>query len=125
MLSPYHDRQVVSFFNRISPRALMHGGRYKGLLRPLARKYLPGLGLEQQRKDYPIDQEHRRLSELRASLASAWRVSNFEALGDIGVVVPGSLRREHERFPSRGFHDLGAMFGLLCADQWIRVKRGG
>src|SRR5262245_38457695 len=43
LLSPYHDRRLVSFFNRIPPRVLLHRGRYKGLLRPVVARHLPGL----------------------------------------------------------------------------------
>jgi asparagine synthase (glutamine-hydrolysing) len=118
LLSPYHDRRLVSFFNRIPPRALIHGARYKGLLRPVAEKYLPALGLDRQRKDYPADRQNRKLLELRESVARAWSVCGWEALQRLGVVDAARLPRPSD-FEHLTFEDLAQGVVLMTSERWL------
>jgi hypothetical protein len=52
VLSPFHDRQVIRFFQHTDPQMLLYSHRNKGLLRHFAARNLPGLGLEGQEKTY-------------------------------------------------------------------------
>ena len=124
LLSPYHDRELVRFFNRIAPKVLLHGNRYKGLLRPVVGKRLPGLGFENQKKAYSPDWESRHLRDLRAPIARLWPGERFEALGALGVVDPASVLNESDRIATYGFTSLVRLFGLMSAERWIRVHAG-
>ena len=66
---------------------LVHGGRYKGLLRPVVARHLPGLGLEDQRKDYPGDIQKRKLLEMQRSMSEVWPEFNFGTLDGLGVLA--------------------------------------
>jgi len=121
LLSPYHDRQLVSFLNRISPRALVQGDRYKGLLRPIVARRLPQLGLERQRKHYSDESQQRALSDLRQSLAKAWGDGRFDRLERLGVVNSGAATCEIERHHEQGFNDLVPMFIVMSAERWLGV----
>jgi hypothetical protein len=120
LLSPYHDRRLVSFFNRIPPRVLVHGDRYKGLLRPIVARHLPGLGLENQRKLYPREQEDRNLRDLRHSVASAWAGVRFDRLERLGVVGPGA-KHDFDATGDTGFNAIVRMFIMMSAELWTRV----
>jgi len=124
LLSPYHDRQLIAFFNRIAPRVLLHGDRYKGLLRPVVARRLPGLGFESQKKAYAPEWEARHLSELRQSIARLWPGERFDALADLGIVDPGAVSGETDAIGTYGFTDLVRLFGLMSAERWIRVHTG-
>jgi asparagine synthetase B (glutamine-hydrolysing) len=52
VLSPFHDRQAIRFFQHIDPQTLLYSHRNKGLLRNFAAQQLPGLGVERQEKTY-------------------------------------------------------------------------
>ena len=121
LLSPYHDRRLVSFFNRISPNVLLHGDRYKGLLRPVVAKYLPGLGLESQRKDYLKEAQDLDLKNLRESVARAWPGYDFAALENLGIVDAAVVRREIAGVDQKSFEHLAKLFSMMSAEQWIRV----
>ena len=121
LLSPYHDRQLVSFFNRIPPQVLVHEGRYKGLLRPVVAKDLPRLGLENQRKHYPRDEQAAHLTELRHHVARAWAVARFDTLGRLGVVDPAVIEREMTGTEHQGFDQLVRMFMMMSAERWLGV----
>jgi hypothetical protein len=122
LLSPYHDRRLVAFLNRIPPHVLIHGDRYKGLLRPLVAKHLPGFGLEDQRKQYPEAQQERKRRELRQSMSQAWTNAPLIALEDLGVVDARAAR--HALDPSRadGFADLAQTYAVMSADRWVQAR---
>lgn len=124
LLSPYHDRELVHFFNRISPRVLLHGNRHKGLLRPVVARRLPGLGFESQKKAYAPAWEARHLRDLRQSIARLWPAERFEALADLGIVDSGAVAGETNAIGTYGFTDLVRLFGLMSAERWIRVHTG-
>ena len=123
LLSPYHDRTLVSFLNRISPRLLLHGTRYKGLLRPVATKYVPNVGFDRQRKEYAAGDRLRDVQELRSGIASAWsrvgpRLPGLERLG----IVDGA--RVHEMFagvPTQGLSPLGRDFAIMSHERWLQA----
>jgi asparagine synthetase B (glutamine-hydrolysing) len=121
LLSPYHDRTLVSFLNRISPRLLLHGARYKGLLRPVAGKYLRGLGLENQRKAYERDARERDLREFREGLVRAWPGCRFRALGALGLVDERLAAREIDGVSKEGYPTLGRMFAMMSHEHWLRA----
>lgn len=116
LLSPYHDRRMVSFFNRIPPRVLVYGDRYKGLLRPIVARHLPGLNLENQRKHYPRDQEEQNLRELRKSVAAAWSAARFGVLGRLGVIDAAAA---HDT--NGGYTALVRMFIMMSAERWTEL----
>jgi asparagine synthase (glutamine-hydrolysing) len=121
LLSPYHDRRLVSFLNRIPAAVLLHGGRYKGLLRPLVERRLPRLGLTDQRKDYPADAQAAKLQRLRDSIARARAARSFDALAGAGVVDPGRLSAAVGMSnAAMSFEALARVFYLMSADRWIR-----
>jgi asparagine synthetase B (glutamine-hydrolysing) len=120
LLSPYHDRRLVSFFNRIPPRVLMHGGRYKGLLRPIAVRRLPGLGLDRQRKTYSSAHQKRKLEELRASVAAAWTRYDFEILQGLGVADAARVKDALRTGGDVGFDGLARMVVLMMGERWVR-----
>lgn len=121
LLSPYHDRRLVSFFNRIPPRVLIYGDRYKGLLRPVVAKRFPQFGLEDQRKEYSPDGQNIMRRDLRLAVAAKWPDHRFEVLGRLGVVDAGRAEREVERADAHGFRELTRMFILMSTERWLRV----
>lgn len=125
LLSPYHDHRLVGFFNRISPEVLLHGGRYKGLLRPVVARHFPGLGLERQRKDYPKEHQQRKLAELRQSLSRAARASTYEELSRVGVLDAAAFVHEVRASPQMEFTGLARVFTALSAEQWLPRRTSG
>lgn len=125
LLSPYHDRDLVTFFNRIPPRLLLHGARYKGLLRPVVARHLPDLGLENQRKDYPADAQNRKLTELRQSVTVAWDGFALDTLDGLGVVDSARARRQLVDFSRKPFEDLAQTFVLMSSERWLRANALG
>jgi asparagine synthetase B (glutamine-hydrolysing) len=119
LLSPYHDRRLVSFFNRIPPRVLVHGGRYKGLLRPVVARHLPGLGLENQRKDYPEDIQKRKLLETQRSMSEVWPDFSFGALDRLGVLEARQVRRLAENTEKLTYAGIARLFSLMSAERWV------
>lgn len=124
LLSPYHDRTLVSMLNRISPRLLLHGTRYKGLLRPVVGKYLPGLGLEDQRKYYEPEARERSLRELRDGVAKSWPDSDsrFRSLGALGVVDERLAAREIDGLREKDIAGLTRIFALMNHERWVRAQ---
>ena len=119
LLSPYHDADLVRFFTRIPPPVLVHGNKYKGLLRPVVEKYLPGLGFGGQRKDYPARASDLDLKDLRAGVTAAWPTFRFQKLIDMDLVHPRVMRDEAERIPAHRLESLVRMFALMSAETWI------
>lgn len=121
LLSPYHDKRLVSFFNRIHPRVLLLTDRYKGLLRPIVARHLPGLGLENQRKHYPRDEQREQLEQFRESAAAAWQKTRFDALARAGIVDRTTAPSEVDGLAGKDFNGLARMFIMMSAERWIRV----
>jgi asparagine synthetase B (glutamine-hydrolysing) len=124
LLTPYHDSRLVRFFNRIPPRVLVHGDRYKGLLRPLVARDLPGLGLESQRKEYSRVVGEQRLQEIRGSLLRTWPGFGLDALASSGVVDPVELKKATGSTLVRGFDDAARLFMLMSSERWIEANAG-
>jgi asparagine synthetase B (glutamine-hydrolysing) len=122
LLSPYHDRRLVSFLNRIAPHTLIHGRRYKGLLRPVVAKYLPGLGLEDQRKLYPAADQQRRLRALRGEMAAAWSEQRFSTLARLGLVDERAARRDVDVTGRAGFGSMARIFTVMSAERWVQQR---
>jgi asparagine synthase (glutamine-hydrolysing) len=121
LVSPYHDRRLVTFFNRIPPSVLLHGGRYKGLLRPIAENRLPSLGLGAQRKEYQAGVQKRKRLDLLRSVEQLWPHYDFETLADFGVLDPVAARRGLAGAP-RDTETLSRMVGLMMAERWARAN---
>jgi hypothetical protein len=98
----------------------MHGGRYKGLLRPIAARRLPGLGLERQRKVYSSEHQQRKLNELRASVAAAWARYDFEILDGLGVADAPRAKEALRADGDAGFDGLARMVVLMMGEVWVR-----
>jgi Asparagine synthase len=122
LLSPYHDRRLLSFLNRIAPETLICGGRYKGLLRPVVARYLPGLGLEDQRKHYPKSDQQRQLQRLRGEMSAAWAEQRFATLPGLGVVDHDAVRRDVNVSGSGGFGSMAQIFALMSAERWVQRR---
>jgi asparagine synthase len=122
LLSPYHDRRLVSFLNRIAPEVLLYGKRYKGLLRPVVAKALPGLGLEDQRKHYARADQDRKLAELRQEMASAWADEQLTTLDALGIVRAADARVHYRALAQSGFADLARVYALMSAERWVQER---
>lgn len=121
LLSPYHDSDLVRFFTRIPPPVLVHGNKYKGLLRPVVEKYLPGLGFGNQRKDYPKRAGDLDLWNLREGVTRRWPAFTFSTLAAMDVVHPTVMQQEAQAAPSHALPALVRMFALMSAEVWTSV----
>jgi asparagine synthetase B (glutamine-hydrolysing) len=122
LLSPYHDRRLVSFLNRIPPETLIHGSRYKGLLRPLVAKYLPNLGLEDQRKHYPKAEQDKKRQEVRLEMALAWSSEPLAALDAMDLVDAQVVQREIGAIEALDFTGLARAYVLMSAERWVQGR---
>ena len=118
LLSPYHDSDLVRFFTRIPPPVLVHGNKYKGLLRPVVEKHLPGLGFGGQRKDYPKQASDLDLRNLRDGVTRAWPAFRFSTLSQLDLVHPSVMQHEAQAAPNHGLPALVRMFALMGAETW-------
>jgi asparagine synthetase B (glutamine-hydrolysing) len=119
LLSPYHDKRVVRFLNSIPPQVLLHGENYKGMLRPVAEKRLPDLGLGRQRKIYEAGVRSAQGRELREGVLGAWTDGNCRRLAALGVVDEAAVSNAFAPTAGRTQHDLVSMYALLSADRWL------
>jgi asparagine synthase (glutamine-hydrolysing) len=122
LLSPYHDRRLVSFLNRIPPHVLIHGDRYKGLLRPLVARHLPGIGLENQRKEYPAAAQEAKRRELRQSMAQAWAAQRLTAIGELAIVDAPAALRDLDPLRADGFERIAQTYAAMSADRWVQGR---
>jgi asparagine synthetase B (glutamine-hydrolysing) len=119
LLSPYHDRHVVRFLNSIPPAVLLQGDKYKGMLRPVAQRRLPGLGLESQRKTYSPGVVEAHVQELRAGVLEAWPACSLEHVAALGIVDIDRVRRRLVATPDVRAEDMMSMYALMSTDRWI------
>ena len=119
LLSPYHDKRVVRFLNSIPPQVLLHGENYKGMLRPVAEKRLPDLGLGKQRKIYESGVRSAQGRELREGVLGAWASHNCRRLASLGIVAEAAVGNAFAPAAERTHHDLVSMYALLSADRWL------
>lgn len=117
VLVPYHDASLVQFLRRIPPRALLHENKYKGLLRPVVERHLPGLGFGKQRKEYPKPGQDLVFQTLRDGVSKAWSAHGFQTLSALKVIEPGLLRRDVGQ-TSTDSGELVRMFSLMSAEIW-------
>jgi asparagine synthase (glutamine-hydrolysing) len=118
LLSPYHDRRLVQFLNRVPPELLLQGGAYKGLLRAVAERRLPGLGLQNQRKIYSPGVIADNVKTLRAGMARVWPTERLQKLEALGVADPAATSIRFEMSADRSFDDLITMSAVLSAERW-------
>jgi asparagine synthase (glutamine-hydrolysing) len=118
LLSPYHDRRLIRFLNRVPAEVLLLGSKYKGLLRLIAERRLPGLGLKTQQKVYSASVRDSILDNLRVGTARVWSPDACERLSKLGVVEAEKLRSRFEAPAERGLNDLITMSALLSANRW-------
>ena len=122
LLSPYHDREVVRFFNSIPPHVLLHGDSYKGMLRPVAERRLPKLGLTQQRKVYAPAVRAAQQQEFREGVDAAWPHHALQRLSALGVIEPKTVRKVLDA-PSRDPFTLRiTKYALMSADRWLQAR---
>lgn len=119
LLSPYHDKQVVRFLNSIPPEVLIHGNSYKGMLRPVAEKRLPNLGLSEQKKSYATDLTAAHDRELRDAVFDEWPRHDLAHLGALGIVDVAATQRAYSPEVVRTNGDLVDMYALMSADRWV------
>ncbi len=125
LLSPYHDRRLVRFLNAVPAQVLLDGARYKGLLRPVADRRLPGLQLGSQRKVYGpgVIDTHRR--NLWKGVAAAWpKLREFPRLAALGVVDPKMASSRFDLTGEMLSTGLVEMYALMSADRWIAHHAG-
>lgn len=125
LLSPYHDKTVVRFLNSIPPQVLLQGASYKGMLRPVASRRLPGLGLESQRKVYTSETVTSHVDELRAGVQDTWPSHSLDRLAALGIVDPVQVRRRFQLRPDSGFDDLVPIYALMSAERWLEAHTNG
>jgi hypothetical protein len=118
LLSPYHDRQLVRFLNAVPPEVHLKSARYKNLLRPVAKRRLPGLGMEDQRKDYVPAVQAAHRNNLRQGVAREWPGHRFDHLVRLGV-VEGRVLEQAFVEPSRS--KFVQMYALMSAERWLQV----
>lgn len=121
LLSPYHDAELVRFFTHIPPRVLVHGNKYKGLLRPVVERHLPGLGFGTQRKEYPPEADAIDWRNLQDAVKGAWSRFRFERLINEGVVHPDVIEAGGQVSLSSTPERLVGMFALMSAEIWTSV----
>jgi len=91
------------------------------LLRTVAERRLPGLGLKHQRKAYPPEVLARQFVSLKESVRRAWDDHEFGRLADLGVVDPAKLKPAFALKEAGGFEDLVGMYVLMSAERWARA----
>jgi hypothetical protein len=111
----------VRYFNRIPPQLLVRGNKYKGLLRPIVEKHLPGLGFGEQRKDYPQQAADFALKNMRDGISRAWPSYRFRTLERLNLVTPALSATEADRIPEYSLLPLVRMFALMSAESWTSV----
>ena len=110
----------MEFCSRISPTTLTCRGRYKGLLRAVAQRLLPGLGRENQKKHYPKAERVVALEALRASVARVGQGARFTELERLGIVNPKAV--PSTAVEGWGEEQLAVRFALLSAERWTSVQ---
>ena len=118
LLHPFLDRQWVEFATRVSPETLLHGGQYKGLLRPILRHHLPGLAIETQRKGYPAQGQDFLQQSFASSLPLAWQSTQIKALQDLSLIDGGSLL-EAGSAQTTSHLERTQLFTLLSTECWV------
>ena len=125
LLSPYHDRRLVRFLNAVPAKVLLDGARYKGLLRPVAERRLPELGLGSQRKVYGpgVIEAHRR--NLWQGISAAWpNFRDFPGLAALGVVDAKRASSHFDLTREMVSTGLVEMYALMSAERWIAHHAG-
>jgi hypothetical protein len=109
---------LIRFLNRVPPEVLLLGSKYKGLLRLIAERRLPGLGLKTQQKVYSARVRDSILDNLRVGTGRVWSPNACERLSRLGVVDAEKLSRRFEAPAERELNDLITMSALLSANGW-------
>lgn len=119
--SPYHDRHLLEFLCRVPPELLFRGSRYKGMIRDIASRRLPGLGLERQRKRYSSEptSSYRALA---AELPAAWREIGCSRLAELGLVDAERVEREFDSRVALGHDSRVRLYALLSTEVWLRAN---
>lgn len=121
LLSPYHDRTVVRFLNSIPPRVLLQGGSYKGMLRPIAQRRLPDLGLDKQRKTHGEGIVRSHLQELRDGMIGAWSEQPLTRLEELGVIDRAGVEKTLRLTGESGDDHLLPAYALASAERWLEA----
>ncbi len=120
-LAPYHDRHLVEFLSRIDPCLLFADSQFKGMVRSLAARRLPGLGLERQQKTY--SSRARYLTDsLERGLPLCLDEVGCRRLADLGLVDPESMRSAVSRVASASYGERVRLFAVLSAEAWLAAN---
>jgi hypothetical protein len=116
---PFWDAGVVDLLHRVDPRALMQGGRSKGLVRSALERRFPGLGFGAQKKVLSSDFFGAVLHTGAPAALDA--IGGLDSLADLGVIdAPAAerfLRDVVARNDRRNIHHIWSILGL---EVWTR-----
>jgi len=118
-LRPYYDKDLVSFLSRVNPRLFIYRSRYKGLLRPIAKKYFPNFGLEKQKKLYPGENKDYSMSSLRENIKNAYYNFGCNSLNSLGIVDKNEIERIINNSENENFANLVRVYAILCSEVWV------
>jgi hypothetical protein len=114
---------MVKFLNSIPPALLLQGGSYKGLLRAVAARRLPGLGLERQRKKHAPGVYEAQQQELLSGLQRAWaRESTLISLSEMGIIDPALTTRAMALSEQSSAGAMQTMYALLSSERWLAAQ---
>jgi len=121
MAHPLWDVDLTAFLERLPPRALIHGGRSKALVRwSLARRF-PDLGYENHRK---VGATLMYQSIVLGQSPDAWRrLGGAKALVELGIVDREKIERRVEEVMAG--NDIGQAYWLwyvLSIEAWLRRR---
>lgn len=118
-ISPYQDIEAVKLFLNIRPEMFMIGKNYKGILRTLAKKYLPGFELEKQKKLY----EPNRLNFVRNALINdtkkKFAPAKLANLKNIGIIDKEFITKKQKNLIANDFRSNYQLFCILSVENWL------
>jgi hypothetical protein len=119
LVSPFQDREVVHFFNRVSPATLIRTGQNKGLLRQIIDKHIGDPKVTAHPKSYGSENTYVH-DQLRAHLARYVRAAEFAAVRELGLIDVDQLKLAARRLPAATHTEMVQIFGVLSIEKWLR-----
>lgn len=121
-MSPYQDIDAIKFFLRVKPEMFMFGKRYKGLLRTLSSKHLPGFDLENQKKLYPSLELNYGIKSMSDNTKKLFKSSKLSHVDNFGIVMKNHLKKCYNKKNQLSFNDNYQLYGILCVDKWLSTN---
>lgn len=121
LISPFQDREVVHFFNRISPATLLRTGRSKGLLREIIAKHIDDQSIVKHPKLYDGKRSYVE-EQLGSHLARHAASAGLAAVRELGLVDVDKLKQAIRRSPVLPHTEAARVFGVLSADRWLKLQ---